>query len=387
MKLRTIVLTCLVIIVSLRSLSRASQFVPLGFLDANDPFSTATAVDATGRTVVGFSDLNGEQTACIWQQSTGMQPLETTHGSVVANAITPDGNTIVGWVRPPANPSSGDSFITNSTQGFTLISNPAPNSGYISSAQAVSADGKVVAGYSPTASMNSEAYRWTAAGGLEPLGTLPGGSKSSDAFGISADGSVVVGTSDSPQGDQAYRWTQSTGMVGIGDLPGGEFSSGPAAVSANGNVIVGISDTAQGYEAFRWEQTTGMVGLGFLPSNSLFSEAIAVTPDGSAIVGESGGDNTSAFVWDAAHGMRSLQDLLTADPHLVGDLNGWHLIYADGISANGQAIVGRGLNPQGQVEGFLVLLDAPLGVPEPSSLALLTVCCVICACGERKRSR
>ena len=100
MKLRTIALTCLVTIASLRSLSRASQFIPLGFLDANDQSSTATAVDATGRTVVGFSDLNGEQTAFIWRQSTGMQPLETSHGSVVANAITPDGTTIVGWVRP-----------------------------------------------------------------------------------------------------------------------------------------------------------------------------------------------------------------------------------------------------------------------------------------------
>jgi len=190
-------------------------------------------------------------------------------------------------------------------------------------------------------------------------------------MGISGDGSVIVGESNSTEGHQAYRWTQSTGMVGIGILPGGEFLSGATAVSADGKVIVGLSGSARGYEAFRWEQTTGMVGLGFLPNTSFLSEAIAVTPDGSAIVGASGGDNTSAFVWDAAHGMRSLQDLLNADPHLVGDLTGWHLIYADAISANGQAIVGRALNPQGQVEAFLVILDAPLGVPEPGTMVLL----------------
>jgi hypothetical protein len=84
--------------------------------------------------------------------------------------------------------------------------------------------------------------------------------------------------------------------------------------------------------------------------------------------------------------MRSLQDLLNADPHFVGDQTGWRLIYADAISANGQAIVGRALNPQGQVEGFLVLLDAPLGVPEPNSLAILTMLCALCASSKRQRS-
>jgi probable HAF family extracellular repeat protein len=305
---------------------------------------------------------------------------------LIANAITPDGSTIVGRASTAQTPN-GESFITNSTQGFTLIGNLAPTS-VGSTAHAVSADGQVVTGWSPTISMSSEAYRWTKQGGFEPLGTLPGGGYHSDATAISPDGGVKVGDSDSTDGPQAYRWTQTSGMVGIGDLPGGDFYSGAAGVSNNGKVIVGNSSSGAGIEAFRWEQTTGMVGLGFLSADFPFSIAIAVTPDGSAIVGASGyGDDTYAFVWDTAHGMRSLQDLLNADPHLVGDLTGWHLIYADAISANWQAIVGRALNPQGQVEGFLVLLDAPLGVPEPNSLAILTMLCAIYASSKRDRSK
>src|ERR1700690_176050 len=53
------------------------------------------------------------------------------------------------------------------------------------------------------------------------LGVLPG-SVSSTAFGISGDGSVIVGVSvDTANHDHAFRWTQATGMVDLGTLLGG----------------------------------------------------------------------------------------------------------------------------------------------------------------------
>ena len=101
-------------------------------------------------------------------------------------------------------------------------------------------------------------------------------------------------------------------------------------------------------EAFRWDQASGMVGLGFLPTKGANSIADSVTPDGSVIVGSSGENGDSvAFVWDVAHGMRSLQDLLNADTHLIGNLTGWNLAYASAISDDGKAIVG-----QKEVEGW-----------------------------------
>ena len=49
----------------------------------------------------------------------------------------------------------------------------------------------------------------------------------------------MVGRGVSVSGDEAFRWTQATGMVGLGDLPGGSFNSIAWGVSADGSVVVG----------------------------------------------------------------------------------------------------------------------------------------------------
>jgi probable HAF family extracellular repeat protein len=60
-----------------------------------------------------------------------------------------------------------------------------------SAASGVSADGSVVVGSAYNAAGQLRAFRWTAARGMQDLGTL--GGSGSAATGISADGSVVVG--------------------------------------------------------------------------------------------------------------------------------------------------------------------------------------------------
>src|SRR5262245_24161422 len=87
-----------------------------------------------------------------------------------------------------------------------------------------------------------------AAASLTPLGFLPGGAYS-EAYGVSTDGSVIVGSS----GSRPFRWTSSGGMVGLGTLPGVAFSSGAAFdVTGDGSVVVGDSNSASGWlEAFR----------------------------------------------------------------------------------------------------------------------------------------
>ena len=132
---------------------------------------------------------------------------------------------------------------------------------FFSRANGVSADGSVVVGQSNSTS-GVEAFRWTSVGGMVGLGDLPGGIFRSAATGVSADGSVVVGLGNSASGEEAFRWTSGGGMVGLGDLPGGIFQSQAVDVSADGSVVVGTSESASGPEAFRWTSGGGMVGLG-----------------------------------------------------------------------------------------------------------------------------
>jgi probable HAF family extracellular repeat protein len=242
-----------------------------------------------------------------------------------------------------------------------------PGGIFQSAAFGVSADGSIVVGQS-TSSSGLEAFRWTSGTGMVGLGDLPGGVFSSTAENISADGSVIAGAGNldlvSFTTVEAFRWTEATGMVGLGDLPGGDPLSAADDISANGLVIVGDSFSASGLEAFRWTNEGGMVGLGDLPGGIFESHAWDVSADGSVIVGN--GTTTlglEAFVWTAGGGMKNLREVLIAGG--ATGLTGWTLIEPSGVSADGRTIVGFGRDALGRGEAWIAT------IPEPSSLLLL----------------
>ena len=115
---------------------------------------------------------------------------------------------------------------------------------------------------------------------LTDLGTLTGGSYSY-AYGLSADGNVVVGESDSTNGTRAFRWTNNV-MTDLGTLTGGSYSYANA-VSADGSVVVGYSGSTNGSRAFRWTNNI-MTDLGTLTGGN-YSEAYGVSADGNVVVG------------------------------------------------------------------------------------------------------
>jgi probable HAF family extracellular repeat protein len=171
-----------------------------------------------------------------------------------------------------------------------------------------------------------------------------------EAWGASADGSVVVGKTVSSGKGWAFRWTQTTGVVNLGELPGGNYYANAYGVSSDGAVVVGYAASkALGAEvAFRWTSAEGMVAL-----SNLDSAALAASTDGSIVVGYFGDMFTQegAFVWDKQHGMRYLQDVLENECGL--NLDGWTLERASGISSDGLTIVGWGWNADHNQEAFL----------------------------------
>ncbi len=327
--------------------------VVLLFGSASTNSANTASFQGLGRYSVAY-DVSGDGCVVVgnpgyWTSSGGWQSL-----SGKARAVSADGSVIVGYIystNPPwtGYPEASRWTAEGGMQSLGLLPGREHNQ---SNSHGVSADGFVVVGSSTGKLGNvwggkAEAFRWTESDGMQSIGDLPGGKFWSQATGVSADGSVVVGIGNSASGIEAFRWTESGGFQALGDLPGGDFYSAGTNVSPDGSVVIGYSESASGIEAFRWENGV-MVGLGDLLGGGFSSRAYDVSANGSVVVGTSLiGDHPStgtvAFIWDADHGMRNLKTLLENDYGL--DLTGWRLDFAGGISDDGLTIVGTGHSP------------------------------------------
>ena len=367
-------LHAIIALLSFSSFVGAATFRGLGDLPGGSFSSVATAVSADGKTVAGYSAGTNGYEAVRWTGPTGLTGLGDLPGGTFAsfaNGISADGTTIVG----NSQSTDGDqAFRWTEATGMIGLGD-LPGSSFFSFAAGVSSNGNVVVGHSASALSGTryEAFRWTPATDMAGLGDLPGGVFNSRAWGVSADGLVVVGESSSANSGnnnlEAFRWT-SSGMIGLGDLPGGPFHSIAYAISADGSMIAGYSIPSSGdHAAFRWTAGTGMLGLGALPCDT-FSIARAASADGSIIVGDpqtSSGD--CVFVWDAQRGIRRLSEVMATDYGLT--LTGWTLRRATAVSQNGHVIVGYGINPSGQTEGWIADFTPSLEIIRGTNHVLL----------------
>ena len=112
-----------------------------------------------------------------------------------------------------------------------------------------------------------------------------------------------------------------------------------------------------------------MVSLGDLGDVVFDSGANAVSADGGSVVGFGYTEEESyqAMIWDAANGMRSVQDILINEKGLSEELAGWKLDTATDMSADGLTIIGEGINPAGNREVWIAHIG-PGTLPTPSPL-------------------
>jgi probable HAF family extracellular repeat protein len=262
-----------------------------------------------------------------------------------ASGISADGLVVVG----SSSSSNGTEAFRWTQAGGMVGLGSLPGTSFNSNASAVSADGSVVVGYSNGVN-GREPFRWTQSGGMVGLGNLSGGAsagRSLNDMGVSADGSVVVGQSAGANGPEAFRWTQASGMVGLGDLPGGRFASGASGVSADGSVVVGYANANGPEQPFRWTEAGGMVGLSSPSAGGGFgSYANAVSADGSVVVGDSGLNGFEAFRWTQTDGMVGLGFLP----------GGGYFSTAQAASADGSVVVGQSPTGNFTVEPYTAFI-------------------------------
>ncbi len=201
--------------------------------------------------------------------------------------------------------------------------------GNFSRAFGVSANGSVVVGVSNTSTYQERAFRWTLANGMENLGTL--GGNQSVANAVSADGSIVVGYSrDNNDIKRAFKWTAATGMQ---DLGAGDWTEA-IAISADGSVIV-VNNGMDGF-AYQWT-SGGMSNLGTLGGSQTI--AYDVSADGSVIVGFSyvtAGD-PYAFRWTSGAGIQQIGTIYS---------------FARDVSADGNTVTGSETGAAGLHRAF-----------------------------------
>lgn len=240
-------------------------------------------------------------------------------------------------------------------------------------ATGVSRDGTVVVGQ-----LDREAVIWNGSTPPHPLGSLVEGGDTSPV-GVSADGRAVAGTAATDDGWRPLRWTAETGMVDLGDVPGGSRAIYARAISGDGRTICGrawlppyqAASARPSYAClvpttpFCWTDKTGMVLMPEVPydpppdppqcdADAIFTGVAGIDDGGSLVVGYvgDGRDGDVAVLWDA-DGVHLIADLLMG----AGvDLDGWRLLRAHAVSADGQTIAGVAVRPDGEHAGWIAVV-------------------------------
>lgn len=310
-----------------------------------------TCVSDDGAVVAGGVHDGVAVHAIRWTSAGGMLDLGVAPGATYSfgNGVSGDGLTIVGDEHGGAN--GGGPFLWTSAGGMQGLGPAFPwTTSYITG---VSGNGATVIGDGQAANGSFYGFTWTSAGGMQlidPLGLFGDEAPA----GVNRDGSVVVGNF---YYGGAFRWSSAAGMQDLGHFPGRLYAQA-FDVSDDGSVVVGSSGTwttSTGWaylDAFRWTSAGGMQDLGTMPGDAR-SEAIGVSGDGSIVVGtrlDSTLTTQRSFVWTQAMGMVDLSAYISA---LGVNLTGWDLGEVRGISADGSAIMGLGLF-NGQVAGWVV---------------------------------
>lgn len=347
------------------NLDRAA-FAGIGDLAGGETRSSALDVSADGTVVVGSAAGELGPRAVRWTPEGGLTALDGSSGE--ARAVSSAGDIIVGVARDASGNGGGARWV-NGLGPQILTLNPFFRAFAV--ANGISGDGRVVVGESlsqeSTFGAGAAGVTWTNG---QSIGEFETFSAITDA---NESASVLVGYV-LPTRHGGWEAALKNGVMlpfprhnstclevscGFCDTPGG-CSSRALAVSRDGAVIVGWARFgAAAPLALAWAPGADGSVMATVLSSQPSAEALGVSGDGMIVVGYGGGQ---AVRWSGASSS-GIADLLQQGGVSLG---GWKLTAAHAASNDGQVIVGEGINPQGNPEGWVAVLPPCGGPPDPA---------------------
>jgi probable HAF family extracellular repeat protein len=326
-----------------------------------------TGVSASGAVVSGgFNEGRG---GFYWMPTTGA----IFAGGVLAAGVSRDGHTIVGSARDSQRILQAGIW-TGGTEWRLLGSfagSAGPCDASLSQGTGVNGDGQTVVGFAWSGCAGAHAFRWQESTGMIDLGSTVQG-RSSRAFGVSADGMVVVGDQTSVDGiNQGARW-----VGGRQELMTGPEGPVGSAVAANhdGTIVVGrvcvfSSGRVGDQGAWIWKAQGGLTCLPaprrlVSPGPPIIVEAAATSDNGQVIGGSQnvgGSADSNAVLWIGDQ-PTYLKEFLQANG-LSNAFRTWiNTGTITGISPDGRVLVGWGA-AAGGFRDYMVILGSSRRIP------------------------
>ena len=272
-------------------------------------------------------------------------------------SISGDGTTVVGChVDAQGNENAAKWLGGTSWQDLGSEAGAVPCGTSLSGPWGVNQDGSLAVGLLWRAQVcHANAGFWDLINGgpATVLPTLFDG-PSSRANGINDDGSVIIGWQDQPNGERtAAKWVN--GVEELILTPDGGLNGEALAVSGDGNAIVGAAYNLRD-GAWIWRPATGVQRIW---ERGKRLTLLNVSDDGKTAVGFTRegpqGGHQRAFLWRDGRGVILLAKYLADRGAIVPE--GWDLLVATLISADGKTVYGWGFNPDNLVEMYKVTLD------------------------------
>jgi len=271
----------------------------------------ALAASANGSRIVGFSvDGNSLNQAVSWSGTTATAlDANNTFAFSEATGVSASGLLIVGWGY---NLNTGLEEVFYADNGVRFDLGASVFNGVASKAAGISADGTIMVGTTADSFLTPNAVSGfvhvingsttvVEADTDNPSNPTLSALNFTELTAISGNGAFAVGyasTSLSGHGDeQAFKYAISGATYTVIGTLGGTWSRANA-INENGTVVVGYSENASSQTEAFVHQNGSITGLGFLTGGN-YSNATGVSADGSVIVGHAtvSGGRTHSFVY------------------------------------------------------------------------------------------